>query len=68
MSIEKVALAPLTYWLMSRWLSEFAFQIPLGAGNFILSGLIALVIALLVISYHTIKADKVNPVNSLRSE
>ena len=59
---------PITYWLMRDWLSGFAYQINLGVGWFLLGGLISVVIALLVISYHTLRAARVNPIQSLRSE
>ena len=59
---------PITYWLMSDWLSEFAYRINIGPGMFVAGGLITLAIALLVISFHTLKAAMVNPVNSLRAE
>ncbi|MDN5201953.1 ABC transporter permease [Fulvivirgaceae bacterium BMA10] len=59
---------PVTYWLMKDWLSGFAYQIDIGIGIFTLSAVISIIVALTVISFHTIKASKTNPVNSLRSE
>jgi len=59
---------PITYWLMSDWLNDFAFRINIGFGTFILSALISSFITLLVISFHTIRAALVNPVHSLRTE
>ncbi|HAA14837.1 MAG TPA: hypothetical protein DCE41_25370 [Cytophagales bacterium] len=59
---------PVTFWLMQDWLSGFAYQIRLGVGMFLLSGVISIAVALLVISYHTLRAAKVNPVKSLRAE
>ena len=57
----------------SRELTAVGYPIRLStkihyASNFVLGGLMVLIIALLVISYHTVKASRVNPVNSLRSE
>lgn len=59
---------PITIWLMNRWLANFAYRIEIGVGFFLISGLLSILIAFFVISYHTIKATKVNPVESLRTE
>ena len=58
---------PLSWWMMNQWLSTFAYRIGLGAGPFLMAGLIALAIAWLTISYQSIKAAVVNPVSSLKS-
>jgi putative ABC transport system permease protein len=67
-AIAFVIATPLAYLAMDSWLSEFAYRTDMNAGIFILAGLIALVIALLTVSYHTLKAALVNPVQSLRYE
>lgn len=59
---------PITYWLMSDWLNDFAYRIDIGIGMFVLGGAISLVIAFLAISFHTIKASMINPVESIRTE
>jgi putative ABC transport system permease protein len=53
---------------MNRWLHNFAYRINIGLGIFLLSGMMALVIALMTVSYQTIKAAMANPVDSLRYE
>jgi putative ABC transport system permease protein len=53
---------------MHRWLQSFAFRSDIGLFVFILSGFIAMVIALLTVSFQTIKAALANPVVSLRYE
>jgi hypothetical protein len=53
---------------MDRWLKDFAFRIDIGIWTFVLSDVLALVIAFLTVSYKTIKAAMVNPVDSLRYE
>ena len=63
-----VLVSPLTYWLLSSWLSEFAYRITINPLVFLLGGVIALLIALLTISYHTIKSARANPVKALRYE
>jgi putative ABC transport system permease protein len=59
---------PVTYYLMEKWLTDFAYHITMGADIFGLAGLIALTIALTTISIRTIRAAISNPVKSLRSE
>jgi putative ABC transport system permease protein len=59
---------PLAWYVMKEWLAVFEYRISLHAGIFLLAGLLALVIALGTVSYRTLKAVKVNPVNSLRQE
>lgn len=59
---------PLAYYLMNEWLKVFQYKINLSPSIFLLSGLIALVIAVATISYRTFAAARANPVNSLRQE
>ena len=59
---------PIAYYAMNQWLQSFAYRIDLGISTFILSGLIALFIALLTVSYQAIKAARANPVEALRYE
>jgi putative ABC transport system permease protein len=59
---------PLTLWLMSKWLANFAYRTEIGVGLFVVSGLAALMVAALVIVYHTLRASRINPVESLRVE
>jgi putative ABC transport system permease protein len=63
-----VLAAPLAWWMMTKWLSSFAYRIEIGIGSFILAGGTALLIAWLTVSYQSIKAAIVNPVKSLRSQ
>lgn len=59
---------PAAYYFMNKWLQNFAYRINLNIWPFLLSGLAALGIALLTVSYQTIKAATANPVDSLRHE
>jgi len=59
---------PFAYLIMKRWLEDFAYRISIGIDIFILSGFIALIIALLTVSYLSIKSATANPVDSLRYE
>lgn len=59
---------PITFWLMNNWLNDFAYRIRLSIDLFMLGCAISLIIALLTVSFHTLKAAKINPVNSIKSE
>ncbi len=70
---QQVALAlviasPIAWYTMHQWLQAFEYRISLQAWIFLLAGAAALLVALLTISYRTIKAIRTNPVNSLRQE
>ena len=59
---------PIAYLLMNRWFENFAYHVKAGAGVFLLSLLITLVISLISISYHVIKLSRVNPAEMIRHE
>ena len=59
---------PVAYFIMSKWLEDFAYRIEMGWWMFLFSGSIALVIALVTVSFHAIKTAMLNPVKSLRYE
>ncbi len=69
--IVAVALAfavPVSYYLMSRWLNNFAYKTSLNWWIFILAGLIAFAIAILTVSLQSWKTATRNPVEALRYE
>ena len=59
---------PVGYYIMNTWLQNFAYRIGLGVDTFILSALLALVIALITVTYQAMKAAVANPVESLKYE
>ncbi|MCK4646151.1 MAG: hypothetical protein KAU46_07850, partial [Candidatus Aminicenantes bacterium] len=59
---------PAAYVVMNQWLKNFAYRTDIGISTFFLSAVLALVIALLTVSYQSIKAALANPVESLRYE
>jgi putative ABC transport system permease protein len=59
---------PIAYYLMNKWLQDFAYRININWWIFVLSGGIALVIALATVSFQAIKSATANPVESLRYE
>ncbi len=59
---------PLAYYSMSLWLDGFAYKVEIGVITIIASGLSALLITWITVSYQSFKAGNASPVNSLRSE
>ncbi len=59
---------PVTYWLMQEWLAGFAFRISISPWVFVFSGAIALLVALVTVSYQTIRVATINPVKTLGNE
>ncbi|GLU43307.1 ABC transporter permease [Allomuricauda sp. NBRC 101325] len=59
---------PLGWYAMDRWLEDFSYRIDIPWWIFVLSALLAVGVALLTVSYQSIKAAIVNPVKSLRTE
>jgi putative ABC transport system permease protein len=66
--ISNVIAWPLAYYLLNRWLENFIYRITLGPFPFIISGTVALSIAILTVCFLTIKAAVSNPIESLRYE
>ncbi|WP_420151135.1 ABC transporter permease [Spirosoma sp.] len=60
--------SPIAWYVMNQWLNDFAYKIAIDWWLFVLSGLLAIGIALLTVSFQSIRAAVVNPVKSLRSE
>jgi putative ABC transport system permease protein len=67
-TISFVIVSPLTYMLLGRWLTNFAYRIDVNPLTFLIGGALAMAIALATISYHTIKSAIANPVKALRYE
>ena len=66
--IAAVIAFPVAWLAMHRWLNDFAYRVNIGWWVFVMAGVIALLIALLTISFQSIKAAIANPVKSLRTE
>ncbi|HWL00443.1 MAG TPA: FtsX-like permease family protein, partial [Parapedobacter sp.] len=66
--IAIVVAAPIAWWLMSKWLEDFAYRIDIQWWMFAAAGLAAVVIALITVSWQAIRAAVANPVDSLRDE
>lgn len=59
---------PLAWYVMNKWLSDFAYRINIGWAVFVIAGIVAILIALMTVSFKAIKAAIANPVKSLRTE
>ncbi len=59
---------PLGWFVMNKWLEDFSYRIEISAWVFLLAAFMAISIAVLTVSYQSIKAAIVNPVKSLRTE
>jgi ABC-type antimicrobial peptide transport system permease subunit len=59
---------PVAWWMMHNWLQNYAYRIKINWLIFLAAGLLAILIALLTVSFHAIKAAVANPVKSLRTE
>lgn len=67
-AIGFVLAVPFTWYAMNRWLADFAYRIEINPIVFLLSGGLALMVALVTVSWQSIKAALMNPVESLRSD
>ncbi len=59
---------PVAWFAMNKWLEGFAYQVPVHWWVFLISGVLAVVVALVTISFQAVKAAMLNPVKSLKSE
>ncbi len=66
--IANVIAWPVAYYFMTNWLKDFAYRIEITPWTFVLSGILALLIAELTVGFHAMKAATANPVESLRYE
>lgn len=60
--------SPIAWWAMHNWLQGFAYRINISWWMFAAAGSVAIITAIITISYHAVKAGIANPVESLRSE
>ena len=59
---------PVAWWAMNSWLQDFEYRVTISWTVFLLAAFVALVIALVTISFQSIKAAMANPVENLRTE
>lgn len=66
--VSNVLAWPISYYVMNKWLQSFAYRVDFSWWIFVLAGAMALVVALMTVSWQAIKAAVSNPVESLRYE
>jgi putative ABC transport system permease protein len=66
--ISNIIAWPIAWYFMKNWLNDFIYRIDLNIWPFIISGIIAILIAVISVSYQALKASSTNPVNALRYE
>jgi len=66
--IAIVIAIPVSWYVMNKWLQDFAYKINIGWTVFVSAGFIAVGIAVVTISFQSIKAAIANPIKSLRTE
>ncbi|MEL6191349.1 MAG: ABC transporter permease [Bacteroidota bacterium] len=66
--IATLVAIPVAWWGMNQWLADFAYRIQIDWSVFFWTGVMALVLAFLTISFQSVKAALANPVDSLRNE
>ncbi len=66
--ISAVIAFPLAWYLMKNWLQKYQYRIEIEWWFFLLAGIVAALIALLTVSYQSIKAALMNPIKSLKTE
>ena len=66
--VALIIASPLAWFLMNKWLRDFAYRVDIGWWVFLAAGATAIVIALATVSFQAIKAAIANPVKSLRTE
>ncbi len=66
--VSIIIATPVAWYAMSKWLESYTYRITIGWAIFLLAGLLAIAIAVITVSFQSIKASMANPVKSLRSE
>ncbi len=65
--IANIIAWPIAWMIANNWLQDYAYKINIGFGTFLLAGIFSFAIALLAVSYQTIKAANINPAECLKS-
>lgn len=66
--LAMLIVSPISYFLLSRWLNNYAYKIEIGWGLFVLAGLVVLLTALLATIMHSVKIYHINPARTLKDE
>lgn len=66
--ISFIIATPVAYWAMSKWLMDYSYRVAINWWVFVLAGVLSVTIALLTVSYQSVKAALANPIKSLRMD
>jgi putative ABC transport system permease protein len=67
-SVSILMAAPISWWLMNKWLDKFAYRIQISGWIFLIVGMVSVLLAFATVAYQSVKAAIANPIESLRSE
>ncbi|MEE8437545.1 MAG: ABC transporter permease [Candidatus Neomarinimicrobiota bacterium] len=59
---------PIAYYVLQQYLQNYAYRINLNVGTFLMAGILAMLVAIITVSFQSIKAALANPVDSLKYE
>ncbi len=68
MTLANLIAWPVSYFVLDRWLQNFAYHISVSPSIFVQSGVMALAIALLTVGFQAVKASSADPIQCLRYE
>ena len=68
LGISIIIATPIAWWAMHKWLNDFAYKIELSWWMFLIPAIATLVVGFFAMSYHSIKAARANPIDTLRDE
>ena len=66
--IAAVVIIPISYYMITEWMGNFAYQTDLNYFTFGIVAVLALVFAFLTVAFHSLKTARTNPVDSLKYE
>ncbi|MBN2638420.1 MAG: FtsX-like permease family protein, partial [Bacteroidales bacterium] len=66
--IAAILAVPVTYYFMHRWLSNFSYKVSINFGFFAIAFVVAVIVVLLTVLFHSYKASRINPVEALKYE
>ena len=66
--VASILAVPVTYYFMNKWLSNFSYKVGINFWFFVVAFIIAMLVVLLTVLFHSYRASRVNPVEALRYE
>ncbi|WP_167618729.1 ABC transporter permease [Maribellus sediminis] len=66
--IASLLAVPVTYYFMNEWLSNFSYKVGINFGFFVIAFIVAAIVVLLTVLFHSYKASRINPIEALRYE